>query len=177
MRKGLVGRRGASRRRRAVHSPPRARSSRANFRGLGASPQRCTPRGNRSALVELCERRDGDSRVTTGLRHLCVHYDARRLFAVGRLVQIDRAEPVRVSHHRYPRALLDRAHERIAPPRDDQVDVPVLREQRRDLRARLNDLYERPRERRARQRSLDGARQLRSSTRGLLAAFEDSRIT
>ena len=82
-----------------------------------------------------------------------------------------------MSHHRYPRALLDRAHERIAPPRDDQVDVPVLREQRRDLRARLNGLYERPGERRARQRGLDGARQLRSSTRGLLAAFEDSRIT
>jgi len=42
--------------------------------------------------------------------------------------------------------------------RDDEVDVPVLREQRGDLGARLDGLYERARERAAaRERGLDRA--------------------
>ena len=40
------------------------------------------------------------------------------------------------------RGVLDGPHERVAPARDDEVDVPVLREQRRDLRARLDGLHE-----------------------------------
>jgi len=63
-----------------------------------------------------------------------------------------------VAHHCYPRAVLDRAHELIAPPRDDQVDVAVLREQRGDFGARLDGLYERRGERRVREGGLDRAR-------------------
>ena len=90
--------------------------------------------------------------------YLCVHDDTLRLVPVGRLVEVYRAEPVGVAHDGYARAALDLAHERVAPARDDEVDVLVLREQRGDLGARLDGLYERDRERAAeRERGMDRA--------------------
>ena len=81
-----------------------------------------------------------------------------------------------MAHHRYPRAVLDLAHERVAPARYDQVDVPVLREQRGDLGARLDGLYERFWERCALERGMDRARQFCGRARGLLAALEDDGV-
>ena len=51
-----------------------------------------------------------------------------------------------MAHHRYPCALLDLMHEHIAPAWDDRIDVPVLGEQHGHIGARLDSLYERPRE-------------------------------
>ena len=63
-----------------------------------------------------------------------------------------------MAHDGNARAALDLAHERVAPPRNDEVDVPVLREQRGDLGARLDGLYERAWEGAvARERGLDRA--------------------
>ena len=96
-----------------------------------------------------------ESNATTNLR---VHHDTLRFFPVRRLVQIYRADPVRMAHDRYTRVVLDLTHQRIAPARYDQIDVPVLREQRRHFRARLDGLYECLRERGARKGGLDRAR-------------------
>ena len=107
-------------------------------------------RGGDSGGAEMKE-----SNATTNLG---VHHHTLRLFPVRRLVKIYRADPVRVAHDRYARAVLDLAHQRIAPARYDQIDVSVLREQRRHFRARLDGLYERLRERGAREGGLDRAR-------------------
>jgi hypothetical protein len=64
-----------------------------------------------------------------------------------------------VAHDGYARAVLNLAHERVAPTRNDEVDVPILREQRGDLGARLDGLYECALERAvARERGLNRAR-------------------
>jgi hypothetical protein len=81
-----------------------------------------------------------------------------------------------VAHHRYPCALLDLAHQRIAPARDDQIDVPVLGEQRGHFGARFDGLYERPREGGAREGGLDCACQFRGRARGLFSAFKDGSV-
>ena len=87
-----------------------------------------------------------------------------------------------MTHDGYARSALDRAYEGVATPRDDQVDVSVLREQRGHFRARLDGLYERvwePARARARapaaarERGLDRACELCGRARGLFAAFED----
>ena len=79
-----------------------------------------------------------------------------------------------MAHDGYARSALDLAHERVAPARDDEVDVPVLREQRGDFRARLDGLYERVWEgAAARERGLDRACELRGRARRLFTAFED----
>jgi hypothetical protein len=62
-----------------------------------------------------------------------------------------------MAHHRYPRIMLDLAHEGVTPARDDQIDVSILGEQRSHFGARLDGLYERPRKRGAREGSLDRA--------------------
>ena len=81
-----------------------------------------------------------------------------------------------MTHHRYSRILLDLAHQRIAPARDDKVDVPVLREQRGHFGARLDGLYKRPREGGARKGGLDRARQFRSRARRLFSSFQDGGV-
>ena len=43
-------------------------------------------------------------------------------------------------HHRDARAVLDVLDQRVAPARDDEVDVLVAGEQRRDFAARLDRL-------------------------------------
>ena len=73
--------------------------------------------------------------------------------------------------------VLDGPHERVAPARDDEVDVPILHKQRSDLRAGLDGLHERGREGRARERGLYCARECRGGTCGLLATFEDRGVT
>ena len=79
-----------------------------------------------------------------------------------------------MAHDGYARSALDLAHERVAPARYDEVDVPILREQRGDFVPRLDGLYERVREcAAARERGLDRACQLCGRARGLFAAFED----
>jgi hypothetical protein len=79
-----------------------------------------------------------------------------------------------VAHDGYARSALDVAHERVAPARYDEVDVPILREQRGHFRARLDGLYERVRERTAaRERGLDRACELCGRARGLFAPFEN----
>ena len=82
-----------------------------------------------------------------------------------------------MSHHGYPRTLLNRTYERIAPPWNDQIDVPVLIEQCRHLRARLDGLYECSGQRSAPQSSLNRTRQLGGSPRRFFAAFEYRSIT
>ena len=79
-----------------------------------------------------------------------------------------------MAHDGDARSALDVAHERVAPARYDEVDVPILREQRGDFRARLDGLYERVRERAAaREGGLDRACELCGRARRLFAAFED----
>jgi hypothetical protein len=74
--------------------------------------------------------------------YFCVHDDTLRLVRICGLVEVDRAESIGVAHDGYARAALDLAHERVAPARYDEVDVPVLREQRGDFGASFDGLYE-----------------------------------
>jgi hypothetical protein len=53
--------------------------------------------------------------------------------------------------------MLDLAHERVTPARDHQIDVSILGKQRGHFGARLDGLYERPRERGTREGGLDRA--------------------
>ena len=72
--------------------------------------------------------------------------------------------------------MLDGPHERVAPARDDKVDVPILREQCSDFRACLDSLHERGRERRARKCGLDHACERRGGASRFLSSFEDRSI-
>ena len=75
-----------------------------------------------------------------GQTHLGVDDDVDRLLLDGALVDKDGAQAVRVAHDGYPRVVLDAPHERVAPARDDEVDVPVLGQERRDLGPRRHGL-------------------------------------
>ena len=68
---------------------------------------------NKKTRVRGKEKRDRDDQP------LCRPDSATTRFTfslseISSSVQVYRAEPVRVAHHHYPRALLDLAHQRIA---------------------------------------------------------------
>jgi hypothetical protein len=72
--------------------------------------------------------------------------------------------------------VLDGPHERIAPAWDDEIDVPILREQGGHLRACLDGLHERGWEGRARERCLNRASERRGGACGFFAALEDRSV-
>ena len=74
------------------------------------------------------------------------------------------------------RGVLDGPHERVAPARDDKVDISILGEQRSDFRASLDGLHECGREHRARKCGPDRACSRRSGVSGLLLPLKERSI-
>ena len=81
-----------------------------------------------------------------------------------------------MSHDGNARGLLNGPHERVAPTRDDKVDIPILREQCSYFRACLDGLHERRWECRARKRGLDRACERRGCACGLFTALENRSV-
>ena len=113
---------------------------------------------------------------TSPRTHLGVEHDALRFCAIRCFVEVNRTEAVRVPHDGNARGMLDGPYERVAPARDDKVDVPILREQRSDFRACLDGLHECVWERRARKCGLDRACERCGGACGLLTALENCSV-
>ena len=78
-----------------------------------------------------------------------------------------------MSHHRYPRIILNVADEAVTSTRDHQVDVPVHIEQRRDLRSSLDSLDVRRWELGLRETCRDGFCEEDGCPVGFFASFKD----
>lgn len=82
-----------------------------------------------------------------------------------------------MSHDRNASLVLDAGHQLVAATGHDEVDVLVLREEGRDLRASRDSLHERRRDRRLGERLGDDLRQKRRRLDTLLAALQNGRVT
>lgn len=77
---------------------------------------------------------------TDGLLYLGINGHPNGLFYVGSLIQKDSADTICVAHHGDPGVILDVLHERVASSRNDQVNISIAFQQRRDLGACLDRL-------------------------------------
>ena len=72
--------------------------------------------------------------------HLAIEHDPLNHPFIHLVVDVDRTDPIRMPHHRDLGLILDALYQRLASSRHDQVDVLLLRQQRRDLAPRCDRL-------------------------------------
>jgi hypothetical protein len=128
--------------------------------------------GSRPA-ASLVSQQPSKTRPTTNLR---VDDDAHGLLLVSTFVDINGTKAIRMAHDRDACRFLDVAHKRIAPARDNEIDMPVEREKGRDLSARLHGLHKCEWKLRSAKCGLNHFRKLGRRAGRLLAAFQNCSV-